>query len=159
MATENIETRVKDTVLETEITIQVGKKTYQVAPPSIATIILVSEAVSRIPKFTLDPEKVVQECFRIGRDCRFLGEIAAILILGAQRSEVRVKTAQRGFFARLFKPLRQRDVLADELLTLSPSRLFEIISQILGTMELSDFFGLTTFLTEINLLHQRKVES
>ena len=51
--------------------------------------------------------------------------------------------------------------ITDEiLLNLSPKKLFEVITQVLTTLELSDFFGLTTFLTEINLLHQtRKVEN
>ena len=159
------EAKVKDTILEKAIKVQVGSKTYEVAPPTIATLILASEAVSRIPKFTLDPEKLVQECFCIARHTRFLGEIAAILILGAQRSELRVKPAQRGVFSRLralFSRRRtQKDQLADEiLLNLSPKKLFEVITQVLSTLELSDFFGLTTFLTEINLLHQtRKVEN
>ena len=90
MAENNqVEVKVTDTILEKAITVQVGSKTYEVAPPTIATLILASEAVSRIPKFTLDPEKLVQECFCIARHTRFLGEIAAILILGAQRSELR----------------------------------------------------------------------
>ena len=160
-----IEEKVKDTILAKEIKVQVGSKTYEVAPPTIATLILASEAVSRIPKFTLDPEKLVQECFYIARQTRFLGELAAILILGAQRSELRVKPAQRGLFSRLralFSRRRtQKDQLTDEiLLNLSPKELFKVISQIMSTLELSDFFGLTTFLTEINLLHQtREVEN
>ena len=166
MAENNqVEVKVTDTILETAIPVQVGSKTYEVAPPTIATLILASEAVSRIPKFTLDPEKLVQECFCIARHTRFLGEIAAILILGAQRSELRVKPAQRGVFSRLralFSRRRtQKEQLTDEiLLNLSPKKLFEVITQVLTTLELSDFFGLTTFLTEINLLHQtRKVEN
>lgn len=162
---KQIEAKVKDTILAKAIMVQVGSKTYEVAPPTIATLILASEAVSRIPKFTLDPEKLVQECFCIARHTRFLGEIAAVLILGAQRSELRVKPAQRGFFSRLralFSRRRtQKDQLTDEiLLNLSPKELFKVISQIMSTLELSDFFGLTTFLTEINLLHQtREVEN
>lgn len=162
---KQIEAKVKDTILSKAIMVQVGSKTYEVAPPTIATLILASEAVSRIPKFTLDPEKLVQECFCIARHTRFLGEIAAVLILGAQRSELRVKPAQRGLFSRLralFSRRRtQKDQLTDEiLLNLSPKELFKVISQIMSTLELSDFFGLTTFLTEINLLHQtREVEN
>lgn len=160
-----VEEKVKDTILENPINVQVGSKTYQVAPPTIATLILASEAVSRIPKFTLDPEKLVQECFRIARHTRFLGEIAAVLILGAQRSDLRVKPAHTGLFSRLralFSRRRtQKDLLADEILfNLSPKDLFQVLSRVLSTLELSDFFGLTTFLTEINLLHQtREVEN
>lgn len=159
-----IETQVKNTVLEKPQTIQVGSKTYEVAPPTIATLILASEAVSRLPKFTLDPDKLVQECFSVAKDCRVLGEIAAVLILGAQRSERKKKTplvkGKRLLWGLLSRRRKEKDILTDEvLLNLSPKALFNIISQILATMQLSDFFGLTTFLSEINLLHQTKVEN
>ena len=50
--------------------------------------------------------------------------------------------------------------LAKELLEdLSPRELNQIVSQILSKMQIADFFGLTTFLTELNLLHPRKVEN
>ena len=162
MAENNqVEVKVTDTILEKAITVQVGSKTYEVAPPTIATLILASEAVSRIPKFTLDPEKLVQECFCIARHTRFLGEIAAILILGAQRSELRVKPAQRGVFSRLralFSRRRtQKEQLTDEiLLNLSPKKLFEVITQVLTTLEMSDFFGVATCLTESKLLRQTR---
>ena len=162
---KKVEEQVKDTVLGNKIKVQVGSKTYEVAPPTIATLILASEAVSRIPKFTLDSEKLVQECFYIARYTRFLGNIAAILILGAQRSELRTIPSQTGLKSRLSalfsRRRRQKDALADEiLLNLSPKAMFQVISQILSTLELSDFFGLTTFLTEVNLLHQtKKVEN
>ena len=74
---KTLETQVKNTVLEKPLTVQVGSMTYEVAPPTIATLILASEAVSRLPKFTLDPDKLVQECFSVAKDCRVLGEIAA----------------------------------------------------------------------------------
>ena len=50
--------------------------------------------------------------------------------------------------------------LAKELLEdVEPKALNLIVSQILSKMQIADFFGLTTFLTELNLLHPRKVEN
>ena len=50
--------------------------------------------------------------------------------------------------------------LAKELLEdVSPRELNLIVSQILSRMQIADFFGLTTFLAELNLLHPRKVEN
>lgn len=50
--------------------------------------------------------------------------------------------------------------LAKELLgDVSPRELNLIVSQILSRMQIADFFGLTTFLAELNLLHPRKVEN
>lgn len=164
MVNNDIQSRVAASILEEPLTVNVGEKTFKVAPPSLATLILVSEAISRLPSFTLDPNKLVQECFHIAKDCRLLGDLAALLILGAQRSEKKTKRAHTGvlgFIRGIFKRRRtEREALADEILkTLSPRELFTLISRILSSLQLSDFFGLTTFLTEINLLHQTKVEN
>lgn len=158
---KTIESQVKDTILEEPRSVKIGARTYEVAPPTIATLILASEAVSRLPELTLDPDRLVQECFYAAKDCRVLGEIAAILILGARRSESReaARPGKWGCLGRLISRRRKcRDALAEEiLLSLSPKDLFNVISGILATMQLSDFFGLTTFLSEVNLLHQTKV--
>lgn len=169
MNERTIESKTANTVLERRTTVEIGEKSYFVAPPSTATIIMLSEAVSRLPHIALDPEKVVDECLAVGKDCRVLGEIAAILILGAkncvtERKRVLVKGKRylfglidtRVYEVTLSDPKKE---LAEEILEeCSPRQLFNVISHILGQLELSDFFGLTTFLTEINLLRQTKVE-
>lgn len=168
---KNIETQAAQTILEEPLTLTIGQKTYTVAPPTVATIIRVSEAVSRLPHLKLDPERVVEEVLAVGKDCRVLGEIAALLILGgqnSQRQEIRRQTGGKRLLWGLIDTRRwavtvidPKEELTEELLNnLSPHRLFEVISQILSRLELSDFFGVTTFLSEINLLHQtREVEN
>ena len=57
-------------------------------------------------------------------------------------------------------PIDRKAELAKELLEdVEPKALNLIVSQILSKMQIADFFGLTTFLTELNLLHPRKVEN
>lgn len=161
MEQQMIEQKAAETILEKKVSVNIGEKTYEVASPSVATLIMVSEAVARLPHVALDPEKVVEECLSVGKDCRALGEIAAILILGAKGCMP--QPAEKPFLWGLFSlkgSVSPVEVLQDEILMhLSPSDLFSLITKILGTMELSDFFGLTTFLTEINLLRQKKVEN
>lgn len=170
MTENNIETKVSNTILENGITVQVGQQTYEVAPPSTATIILLSEAVSRLPHTVLNPEKVVEECLSIGKECRVLGEIAAVLILGAKNCEKKKKCVlikgKRYLWGLIdtrryeYEYTYPKEQLAKEILNeCSPKQLFEIVSNIMKELELSDFFGLTTFLTEINLLRQTKVEN
>lgn len=170
MTENNIETKVSNTILENGITVQVGQQTYEVAPPSTATIILLSEAVSRLPHTVLNPEKVVEECLSIGKECRVLGEIAAVLILGAKnciRTKKTVLIKGKRYLWGLVDTRRYKTYISDPKAELaeevlnecSPKQLFEIVSNIMKELELSDFFGLTTFLTEINLLRQTKVEN
>lgn len=170
---KNIETKVAHTILQQPQTIKVGSKTYRSAPPSIATLILVSEAVSRLPqeRFDLkDKDSIVQPTLAIARDCAAIGEIAAILILGAKNCSEVVKEDIETEERRLFGLIRRKRTveverkvdrkaeLARELLTeLSPVEIFNVISRLLGTMQLGDFFATTTFLIEVNLLRKTKV--
>ena len=115
-------------------------------------------------------ESIVQPCLAIAQDCAPIGEIAAILILGAKGltevSKEKLEVEERCLFG-LFRRKKAVEVertvdrkaeLARELLEEhTPSELFTIITKLLATMELSDFFATTTFLIEINLLRQTKV--
>ena len=163
MNEKTIEQAVAETILEKRQKINIGGKQYDIAPPSIATLILVSEAIARLPKQDFNPEKIVQESLNYAKHSRILAEIAAIIILGARQCLGREKDRQEHSKWRLFRRNRHtRDVkrLTDEIIfNMSPRELNTLFARVLKTMELSDFFGLTTFLTEINLLQQTIVEN
>ena len=169
---KTIEEKVAETILQKADEIKVGGKVYTVAPPTTATLILASEAVSRLPKSVLDPNKVVEESLSVAKDCKALGEITAIMILGARHltetKKVREKREKRYLFGlvkrqkwvEVEKTVDRKAELAQELLdTYSPKALNMLVGTLLHKMELGDFFGLTTFLIEINLLRPTKVES
>lgn len=110
---ENIETKVAQTILQQPEEITVGDKVYKAAPPSAATLILASEAVARMPKIQLNTERIVDEVLAIGKDCRPMGEIVAIMILGAKGlTETRktVKTVEKRRFWGLIKEAEQVEV-------------------------------------------------
>lgn len=176
---EKIETKVAQTILQQPEEVTVGGTVYKVAPPSTATLILMSEAAARMPQFRLDPERIVEEVLSIAGDCRPMGEFIAILILGAKGlTETRkvVRTVERTVYDTCLFGLVKRprvitetvgeEVVADRkaelaralLEDLSPRELHNLTARLLSRMQVADFFGLTTFLTEINLLRQtRKV--
>lgn len=165
---KTIEQKTAGAILEKTVEITIGSKAYQAAPPSTATLILVSEAVSRLPKIILDTEKVVEETLSVAKECRILGEIVAILILGARNINARKKAPQikeKRYLWGLIKVKRtvaieEKDILAREALeTMTPRELNTAVTRLLSEMQIADFFGLTTFLTEINLLHPRNVEN
>ena len=170
---ENIEKKVAKEILQQPEEIKVGDKVYKAAPPSAATLILVSEAVSRMPKIKLDTEKIVDEALSVGKDCRPVGEIIAIMILGAKGlTETRksIKTVEKRRFWGIIKEREQVEVeehidhkaaLAKSLLEdLTPRELHNLAARLLQRSQVADFFGLTTFLIEINLLRQtREVET
>jgi len=166
-----IESKVAGAILQTPEEIKVGDKIYQFYPPSTATLILVSEAISQMPQIKLENEKVVEDSLYAARYCRVLGEIVAIFILGAKHLTETVKvrqTKEKRILWGLIRYKRDEEVeqiidhkqeLADALLEdLTPRELHTLTSQLLMKMQFADFFGLTTFLIDVNLLRQTKVE-
>lgn len=164
---KTLEEKAADTILQRAAKVKIGGKEYEAAPPSIATLILVSEAVSRLPQRKLDDKSIVSECLAVAKDCRPLGDIAAIMILGARHINDKTNdphTEQKGWFRRLFSrnsnSVTKKEALAQEIIdTYTPSELHGLITMLLQRMDLADFFALTTFLTEVNLLRQTKVET
>lgn len=154
---QTIEQRVGATILQQPRQIEVAGKTYSVAPPTIATLILASEAISLLPQERLDDARIVEETLRIAKDCRVLGDILAILILGAKGLTEERTTEERTLFGlrrrRRTQTIDLKRELADELLEiLAPRDLSRLISELLRYLQLGDFFGATTSLIEVNLI-------
>ena len=167
---QNIETKVARTILQQPEEMTIGDKTYKIAPPSVATLILASEVVSHLPQVRLDEEKVIEETLSIAKDCRELGDLLAILILGAKHINDKVErreTQRKRHLWGLFHTTRTititetaKESLSRELLeNITPRDLNNGVAKIINMMQVGDFFGLTTFLTEINLMRPTKVET
>ncbi len=162
------EQRVAQTILQQPEEITIGDKTYIIAPPSTATLILVSGAVSRLPHIELDEKKIMEESLYVAKDCEVLGEIAATLILGAKHindtvesRHIEKKRHLWGLFSTKHEVVKietKKDRLCRELMEeATPRDLHNLIAKALLKMQIADFFGLTTFLTGINLMRPTKV--
>uniref|UniRef100_UPI002731DDA9 hypothetical protein n=1 Tax=uncultured Muribaculum sp. TaxID=1918613 RepID=UPI002731DDA9 len=81
-----IESKVAAAILERKVgSIEIEGVTYEIAPPSLATLILVSETISTLPTFDkLDKSQWLDIVAHYAKDYKPLGDIAAILILGAK---------------------------------------------------------------------------
>lgn len=159
-----IENRVASVILEKPIgSICINGKEFKIGPPSLATLILVSEIISTLPivENTDDKEKRTFSVLRYARDYRPLADIAAILILGAKNlTEIQEKTITKKYLFGLFKKEKKitevvdnKALLAKEILyNVSPSEIFNLIVKQLKENEASSFFVITTSLSEANLL-------
>lgn len=159
--TKKIETKTAETILERPFEVKVGDETYVVAPPSTATLILTSEAIAKMPKMKMNDDDIVNEALKIAKDCRVIGEIIAIMILGAKGLEEKVTVAKKRLFGFVIEEqdvvLNKKEILAKQLLEdISPKELLEISAMLIKRLQVADFFGLTTFLTEINLLKETR---
>ena len=67
---KTIEEKVAQTILQQSEEMTIGGKTYTIAPPSVATLILVSGGVSRLPHHHLDEDKEIEETLTEAKDCQ-----------------------------------------------------------------------------------------
>lgn len=170
---ETIEKKVADTILQrTSDSLEIDGNVYPIAPPSTATIILISELIAGMPEVRIDADNILFEVLNKAKNCKVLGKIVATLILGAKRvnehKKVLVDSPKRVFSWKRLRMetvyYRKEQIEVDELEHLStlvlegcsPKTLRELVTKRLNNLEISDFFGLTTSLSEANLLKRTK---
>lgn len=159
---QTIEGKVAAAILEKNIgSIEIGGKTYEIAPPSVGTLILVSELVSTLPIVERVPnEKIFNSVLYHARHFKALGDICAVLILGAKGLTEEVEETRKrrvwGIFNKKYtirRTVDRQSELARLILEeVRPSVLFDVIVKRLKDMELGSFFSITTSLSEANIL-------
>lgn len=155
-----VESRTAETILQKPLEVMVGEETYTVAPPSTATLILVSELVARLPGVSMKLDNYIVESLAVAKDCRVLGEIVATLILGALGIKECRKWAEKRSLWGVKKGKGVLEELAEKLLEeLSPKQLHQLAVQLLSRMEIEDFFSLTASLMDVNLTRPTKDEA
>lgn len=163
-----IEEKTARTLLQTPQKVTVGDVEYTVAHPTLATLVLASSLISKLPPTPPDNERIAEDSLAMAKDCgRTMGEIAAAVILGADGYGKPAEwTVRQRRFCGLIpygKPVVNTMQTAGELLaekimnSYSPSEMNTLIASLLSSLELTDFFALTTFLTGINLTRTTKV--
>jgi len=137
-----IETKTAETILQRPMTITLGGKEYEVAPPSIATLIGVSEAVTDLPDMDdLDAQEAAFWTFRNAKKCQAIVKATSILIMG-----------ERDYT----KDKKKRKSIEESVRNCQPKELLNAISTMLGGLQVTDFFAVTAFLSGVNLLKTEK---
>lgn len=142
--------RAARAILQKTKQIEIGGTTYGVAPPSTLTIIEASECIPADQAIDKDPESIISEVLRIGKQCRWIGDFAATIILG-EGDHYREETKRRFFIKRTTR-IDVKKELARACLKLPPSQLQALVLEKILDLEMGDFFGLTASLLEINIL-------
>ena len=156
-----------DTILQCKTTsLEIDGRTYEIPAPTPATIMPVSEETSKMPLINKETKSIFLETLRTARDCKAIGRIAAILVLGAKRirenhqvviSETKKWSWRRFRFTKHQETMNELDFVAMRIMEdITPATLNETITKRLMEMQLGDFFGLTTSLSEINTLARTK---
>lgn len=164
---KTLEQQVVDTILQRKTTsMEIDGRTYEIPAPTPATIMLVSEETSKMPLINKETKSIFLETLRTARDCKAIGRIAAILVLGAKRirenhqvviSETKKWSWRHFRFTNHQETMSELDFVAMRIMEdITPATLNETITKRLMEMQLGDFFGLTTSLSEINTLARTK---
>ena len=159
--TKTIESQASDAVQQKPLgTFRIGDDVYTVDRPRVRTIIIVSELISRLPGVNIKVQtsgEQLMEVLRTAKDSEALGEIAAVLILGAKHL-TEERTIERRQFFGLKKTVRtivvdKKKELADKLLLeLDSDELSDLILEALSYQKTNRFFALIASLYEVNLL-------
>lgn len=164
---DNVQAKAAATILERKLAqVKIGDGTYAIAPPSIATLIMLSEIASGLPKAgEVKAEDILQWVVSNAKDYSALGELAAVLVLGAKAimedEELGQQDGKKGIslFNRSRKTKRGtlRQEMAKKILReVSPAQLSKIIAKAFGSLEVGDFFGITTSLGAVSILTPSK---
>lgn len=167
MAQRTIEQMVASAILQKATDkIELGGVVYPIADPSIATLILVSEIISTLPVVDkeIPKELRVYSALHYAKDYSAIGDICAILILGAKNLREEKEIIEEKRILGLFPCKKKVKVTVDKQAELSrlilenikPSIIFDLIIKRLQDMEIGHFFSITTSLSEANILKPTK---
>ena len=158
---KTIEQKVAETILQKPLTLKVGKDTYEVRPPSLATLILASEEIARLPETRINPENLTVESLANISEYSPLADILAVLILGAKGLKSQRVEKKSRFFGLV---TAEKTVEVDTKANLSAKileewtipQMREAFTSIVSRMGLVDFFALTVSLREVNMLRRTR---
>nr|DAL02898.1 MAG TPA: hypothetical protein [Caudoviricetes sp.] len=172
MVNENyttIESRVASAILERHVaSIDIDGHRYEIAPPTLATLIMVSEIVSTFPvvdQSAIAPEQRFYSALHNAQYYQRIGEMVGVLILGAKNiTGTRVvDVKRRGIFRwfgrkkRITQTYNRAIELGDAVMNnIRPSLIYELIVKLLQQNEITTFFAITTSLSAANLIKPTK---
>ena len=164
-----------DTILQTPRQVTIGGVAYDIAPPTPATLFLVSRLVSFMPIVNRNAKDILAEVLHKAKDCKQITRIAATLVLGAKRiNEKRTVNVRRRVAEqpqevtgwRKLLPHRRKlkvseqphtmlelDWLAGQIAeTMTIKQVAALVVELLSSLEIGDFFGIGASLSAANLL-------
>lgn len=171
---ETLEKKVSECILQlSSDTIEIEGHEFEIAPPTPATLIMISALVSELPLVDGRAGNIMLEVLSTAKDFTILGRICAVFIIGAKRVKENRKVTvssvetRRHWSWRKFRKVTEDvtvkttvpeiDWLADKILhEVTNETLVKVIAKRLGMLQIPDFFALTTSLSEANQLKRTR---
>lgn len=160
----DIERKASDTLLEKRMEVMVGGHKYSVAPPTLATLMEVSGLIGGAKDWdnVADEDTVAGVALMRAMDAPMICEVVSTLILGANRAVgegswlegmwLKIKSWKRNNEEIGASYEADKKLLVERLMyEVTPNELLGLMTTLLEGMELGSFFGITTFLRELNV--------
>lgn len=159
----SLEKKVSDTILQKPIEVKFGEKSYQIARPTLATLIEVSKYASELPaEENIEKDNIVPYILNEAKGVGLiLARITAVLIIGGQNiRKTRVRRLKRKFAWINFYEEEEKsnvDDLAEEIVkNASCEELSNVISLALSHQNIGFFLSIIISLKGANISQQKK---
>ena len=139
-----MEEKVAQTLLEEPTTIIIEGEAYQVAPPSIITLVMASKYISKIPADTISDGNIFGSIVHNAEDYENIAWAVAVILLGNRFTEI-VRPPFWLFWKRK-KNITQGEILANKLTKAPVSEISEAFFKVIGQMDIRSFFVISTSL-------------
>ena len=139
-----MEEKVAQTLLEEPTTVTIGGEAYQVAPPSIFTLVRASKYISKIPTDTISEGNIFGSIIHNAEEYENIAWAISVIVLGNDFTEV--ETYPKWQFWKRKKNVTKGENLVKKLMKAPINEVSTAFFKVLGQMDIRAFFVITTSL-------------
>lgn len=139
-----MEEKVAQTLLEEPTTVTIGGEAYQVAPPSIFTLVRASKYISKIPTDTISEGNIFGSIIHNAEDYQNIAWAISVIVLGNEFTEV--ETYPKWQFWKRKKSVTKGENLVKKLMKTPITEVTDAFFKVLGLIDIRAFFVITTSL-------------
>lgn len=139
-----MEEKVAQTLLEEPTTVTIGGEAYQVAPPSIFTLVRASKYISKIPTDTISEGNIFGSIIHNAEEYENIAWAISVIVLGNDFTEV--ETYPKWQFWKRKKSVTKGENLFKKLMKTPITEVTDTFFKVLGQIDIRAFFVITTSL-------------
>ena len=139
-----MEEQVAQTLLEEPTAVTIGGEAYQVAPPSIFTLVRASKYISKIPTDTINEGNILGSIVHNAEEYENIAWAISVIVLGKKFTEV--VTYPKWQFWRKKKNVTKGELLAKKLINTPITEVSAAFFKVLGQIDIRAFFIVSTSL-------------
>ena len=139
-----MEEQVAQTLLEEPTTVTIEGEAYQVAPPSIFTLVRASTYIRKIPTDTISEGNILGSIIHNAEEYENIAWAISVILLGKDFTQI--VTYPKWQFWRKKKNVTKGELLAKKLINTPITEVSATFFKVLGQIDIRAFFVITTSL-------------